>query len=232
MNLGDTITIAGHTWTVRPFTAAEHARFDEFAAEHQLQHLAAKVEALRSAKGGGTAREALLKADAKRIQAKLNAYLDGDALKSDLGEDERLAAYTLAAELDAIQERIDALKREAAEAVLIAEEELIAARETVTAAFMHELLNAKAPLTEFVAALTGEDALVLDEVVSVGKLRAGLSARERRQAAHYLRTIRALTTPAGTGNASASPQPQPGAQGKPGKRGRSRKSSSKSKGGA
>lgn len=236
MKLGDTLTITGVTFTVRPFTAAEHAAFDELAEEHQLQRKAAEAQALAGTRGG-TAREALLRSEAKRLQDRLNDYLIDGALKENLGEGERLAAFEVAAQLDEFTVRVEELRQERTVEALIREEELAQARETVTIAFAHTILKPPMTLDEFTAALTPAELMALDEVVALGKLRAGLSASNRRQAALWDQQVELLSklkpgTQGAGGNDSASP-PQPlAAPAKPGRTGRSKKSSSKSKGGA
>lgn len=236
MKLGDTLTITGVTFTVRPFTAAEHAAFDELAEEHQLQRKAAEAQALAGTRGG-TAREALLRSEAKRLQDRLNDYLIDGALKENLGEGERLAAFEVAAQLDEFTVRVEELRQERTVEALIREEELAQARETVTIAFAHTILKPPMTLDEFTAALTPAELMALDEVVALGKLRAGLSASNRRQAALWDQQVELLSklkpgTPDAGGNDSASPPQPPAAPEKPGKPGRSKTSSSKSKGGA
>lgn len=236
MKLGDTLTITGVTFTVRPFTAAEHAAFDELAEEHQLQRKAAEAQALAGTRGG-TAREALLRSEAKRLQDRLNDYLIDGALKENLGEGERLAAFEVAAQLDEFTVRVEELRQERTVEALIREEELAQARETVTIAFAHTILKPPMTLDEFTAALTPAELMALDEVVALGKLRAGLSASNRRQAALWDQQVELLSklkpgTPDAGGNDSASQPRPPAAPAKPGKPGRSKKSSSTSKGGA
>ncbi|MFA5567606.1 MAG: hypothetical protein WC972_03060 [Trueperaceae bacterium] len=236
MKLGDTLTITGVTFTVRPFTAAEHAAFDELAEEHQLQRKAAEAQALAGTRGG-TAREALLRSEAKRLQDRLNDYLIDGALKENLGEGERLAAFEVAAQLDEFTVRVEELRQERTVEALIREEELAQARETVTIAFAHTILKPPMTLDEFTAALTPAELMALDEVVALGKLRAGLSASNRRQAALWDQQVELLSklkpgTPDAGGNDSASPPQPPAAPAKPGRTGRSKKSSSTSKGGA
>jgi len=237
VKLGDTLTITGVTFTVRPFTAAEHAAFDELAEEHQLQRKAAEAQALAGTRGG-TAREALLRSEAKRLQDRLNDYLIDGALKENLGEGERLAAFEVAAQLDEFTVRVEELRQERTVEALIREEELAQARETVTIAFAHTILKPPMTLDEFTAALTPAELMALDEVVALGKkLRAGLSASNRRQAALWDQQVELLSklrqdTPAADGNDSASPPQPPAAPAKPGRTGRSKKSSSTSKGGA
>lgn len=236
MKLGDTLTIAGVEFSVRPFTAAEHQAFDELAEHHQLARLAAEAQALAGSRAG-TARETLLKGDVKRLQAKLGAYLNeaGDALRDGLSEDGRLEAYELAARIDDLTVRTSELAEERTVTALIREEELVQARETVITTFMHGVLRPPVTLEEFAAALTPAELATLDEVVALGKLRTGLSASTRRQTAAWERQLEALqalaSTPAAGGNASASPQPPQAAPQTPGTPGRSRKSSSKSKAG-
>jgi len=236
LKLGDTLTITGVTFTVRPFTAAEHAAFDELAEEHQLQRKAAEAQALAGTRGG-TAREALLRSEAKRLQDRLNDYLIDGALKENLGEGERLAAFEVAAQLDEFTVRVEELRQERTVEALIREEELAQARETVTIAFAHTILKPPMTLDEFTAALTPAELMALDEVVALGKLRAGLSASNRRQAALWDQQVELLSklkpgTPDAGGNDSASPPQPPAAPAKPGRTGRSKKSSSTSKGGA
>jgi hypothetical protein len=236
LKLGDTLTITGVTFTVRPFTAAEHAAFDELAEEHQLQRKAAEAQALAGTRGG-TAREALLRSEAKRLQDRLNDYLIDGALKENLGEGERLAAFEVAAQLDEFTVRVEELRQERTVEALIREEELAQARETVTIAFAHTILKPPMTLDEFTAALTPVELMALDEVVALGKLRAGLSASNRRQAALWDQQVELLSklkpgTPDAGGNDSASPPQPPAAPAKPGRTGRSKKSSSTSKGGA
>lgn len=211
MKLGDTLTIAGVEFTVRPFTAAEHQAFDELAEHHQLARKAAEAQALATSRAG-TARERLLRGDLDRLQTKLGAYLDetGTALRDGLSDEGRLAAYELASQIDDLSVRIGELAEERTVTALLREEELMQARETVITTFMHAIL--KPPLTpeEFVAALTPAELVLLDEVVALGKLRTGLSASMRRQTAAWERQVEAMQALAARadGNASASP-PQP-----------------------
>ncbi len=235
MKLGDTLTITGVQFTVRPFTAAEHQAFDELAEEHQLARRAAEAQAAVSTRGG-TARETLLRGDVKRLQAKLGAYLDGDALRDALTEAGRLEAYEIAAQIDDLTMRINELQEERTVDSLIREEELLQARETVVIAFAHTILKPPLTLDEFTAALTPAELMALDEVVALGKLRAGLSASPRRHAALWAQQVERLSnlkpgTPDAGGNASASPPQPPAAPAKPGRTGRSKRSSSTSKGG-
>lgn len=235
MKLGDILTITGIEFTVRPFTAAEHQAFDELAEQHQLARKAAEAQALLTARGG-TARETLLRGDLKRLQTKLGAYLDdtGEALRDGLTEDGRLAAFELALQVDDLSTRINELQEERSVEALLREEELMQARETVITTFMHQVLGSPMSLAEFTAALTPAEIVLLDEVVALGKLRTGLSASTRRQSAAWERqieTLQALANQRGVGSGSASqPQPQ-AAPAKPGQAGRSRRSSSRSKGG-
>lgn len=231
MKLGDKVTLAGREWTVRAFTPAEHQRFDELAAEHDLMRKAARLEALRAARHG-TARQKVLEADAKRVQAQLERYFQKDGtLKRGLTEEQRLEALEKAAELDAIEARIDALKREPIEDLLIADEDLTQTREAVIVAFMHPLIAPGLDLADFHASLTDEDVLVLDELVGVGKLRAGLSARDRRQRATLTKLLLSTQSSETGTDSVSSPGPQD-APAKPGKGGRSRKSSTPSKAGS
>lgn len=235
MKLGDTLTITGVQFTVRPFTAAEHQAFDELAEMHQLARRAAEAQAAVSTRGG-TARETLLRGDVKRLQAKLGAYLDGDALRDALTEAGRLEAYEIAAQIDDLTMRINELQEERTVDSLIREEELLQARETVVIAFAHTILKPPLTLDEFTAALTPAELMALDEVVALGKLRAGLSASNRRQAALWDQQVELLSklkpgTQGAGGNDSASPPRPPAAPAKPGRTGRSKKSSSTSKAG-
>lgn len=232
MKLGDKLTAAGQEWTVRPFTPAEHQLFDEIAEPHDLERKAAQLQAMTSARGG-TAREALLRADQKRIKAKLDAFTDEDGgLRTDLTDEERLEGYELALELDMLTEKLEALREERTVDALLLEEELAQARESVVIAFMHQILGAAEPLDVFTAALTPEEIAALDDAVMLGKLRLGLSASTRRQQAAFTRTLAQLQSQqASGGNASESPQRPPAAPRKPGGSGRSKKSSSKSKAG-
>jgi len=233
MKLGDTLTAAGATWKVRPFTAAEHQLFDEIAEPHDLERKAAQLQAMASARGG-TAREALLKADQKRIRAKLTAFTTEDGgLREDLTEEERVTAYEVALELDMLTEKLEALREERTIEALLLEEELTQAREAVVIAFMHAVLQVKDPLDVFTAALTPDEIAALDDVVMLGKLRLGLSASTRRQQAAFTKTLQLMQSQqASGGNASASQQRPPAAPRKPGGSGRSKKSSSKSKAGS
>jgi len=237
VKLGDTLTITGVQFTVRPFTAAEHAEFDILAEEHQLARKAAEAQVAVSTRGG-TARETLLKGDVKRLQAKLGAYLtdEGTALRDGLTEAGRLEAFELAAQIDDLTVRINELQEERAVEALLREEELLQARETVTIAFAHTILKPPLPLDEFTAALTPAELMALEEVVALGKLRAGLSASNRRQAALWDQQVELLSTlkpgtPGAGGNDSASQPQPPVAPAKPGRVGRSKRSSSTSKGG-
>lgn len=230
MKVGDKLTVAGVEWTARPFTPAEHERFDEIAERYELERVAAEAHAL-AARRGGTAREAMLRADQKRLHAKLSAYLAEDgALREGLSEDERLAAFEVAAELDMLTERIEALRSERAIDAMLAEERLHAAREAVVIEFMHAVLGVPDPLDVFQASLTPLEVATLEEAVVLGKLRLGLSASTRRQSALLERAL--AQTPASSGGASGSPPQPPAAPRKRGRSGRSRKSSSASKGGA
>ena len=234
MKVGDKLTVAGVDWVARPFTAAEHERFDALAEQYDLERKAAELQAL-TAQRGGTARETLLRADQRRLQAKLAAYLDENgAPREDLTEDERVAAYGLAAELDELTERLEAHQRERAVKALIKEEELNAAREAVVIAFMHSVIAPKEPLDAFQANLTPGEVAQLEEAVVLGKLRLGLSASTRRRTAQVEKVLAQAITrhPSDAGNASASPQPPPAAPRKRGPRGRSKTSSSRSKGGS
>lgn len=179
MKLGDTISIAGVEWTVRAFTAAEHQRFDELAAEQNLTGKAARLETLHAARYG-TARQAVLQAETNRLRAQLKKFLDkkGD-LKRGLTDEQRLDALTLAAELDQYEARIEAIRLEPYTDLLAADEDLHRAREAVMVAFMHEILKPPVSLPDFYAAVTDDEAAVLAELVRVGKLPAGLSARDR-----------------------------------------------------
>lgn len=226
MKLGDTITLAGNQWTVRPFTAAEHQAWDELAEQHDLKGKAAAYQAAQAARAG-TARQMLLQSQAKALQAKLDAFLDGGDLKPDLSVDQRAAAFELAAEMDLITDRINTVQTEHVASLLLLEEDLTQARETVALEFMHALLGEPGSLEEFSAALTAEETLLLDELVALGKLRAGLSARSRRETAMIEKYLSLRS-----GNDSASQLPRPDAPGKPGRPGRSKKSSSRSKAGA
>lgn len=240
MKIGDELTIAGVSWTVRPFTPAEHERFDEIVNRYELETKAAELQALASNRGG-TAREALLKADQKRLQAKLDALLDENgAVRDDLSDEERLRGYELAAELDELTQRLEAKRAERAVEALLKEEELTAAREAVVIEFMHGVLDAPMPLPEFQAALTANEIAQLGEVVALGKLPLGLSASMRRQSAMLERALaQATLTPRRAsakrvvaGSDSGSRPPRRAARRKRGRRGRSRKSSSRSKGGS
>jgi hypothetical protein len=231
MKLGDAITLAGIPWTVRPFTAAEHQRFDELAEVADLQKLAAELEAARGARSG-TMREQLLTAHAKAATKRLSAYLDGDELRSDLSEDEKLAAFEIAAEIDLFTEQAESIRGEKLASVIALEDELAERRDAVTSEFMSELLSPY-PLAEFRARLEPEDYVTLDAIVAVGKLRAGLSAWTRRQTASWAQVLAKLEQQqASSGNASESQPQPPGAPPKPGRSGRSRKSSSTSMAGA
>lgn len=226
MKLGDTITLAGSEWTVRPFTAAEHQRWDELAEERDLHGKAAALQAAQAARAG-TARQMLIESQARAIQAKLNAYLEGEDLRPDLTEEEQLAAFALATELDMLSDKLNAIQTEQVAATLLLEEELTQARDAVTASFMHRVTASASTFEEFAAALTPAETLVLDELVVLGKLRAGLSARNRREAAMIDKYLSRLN-----GSDSESPPQPPAARQKPGRGGRSKKSSSRSKGGA
>jgi len=233
VKLGDTLKAAGVEWTVRPFTAAEHQLFDETAEPYDLERKAAQLQAMTSARGG-TAREALLKADQKRIQSRLAAFTSEDGgLREDLTDEERLTAYEVALELDMLTEKLEALREERTVDALLLEEELAQAREAVVIAFMHQVLGVKAPLPVFTAALTPDEIASLDDVVMLGKLRLGLSASTRRQQAAFTRTLALMQSQqASGGNASGSRQQPPAAPRKPGGSGRSKKSSSRSKAGS
>lgn len=232
MKLGDTITAAGAKWKVRPFTPAEHQLFDELAEPHDLERKAAQLQAMTSARGG-TAREALLRADQKRIKEKLDALTGDDGgLREDLSEEERVAAYELALELDMLTEKLEGLREERIVDALLLEEELAQARESVVIAFMHQVMGVKEPLEVFTASLTPEEIASLDEVVMLGKLRLGLSASTRRQQAAFTRTLALMQSQQQSGgSASGSPRQPPAAPPKPGGSGRSKKSSSRSKAG-
>lgn len=179
MKLGDKITVGGVEWTVRAFTAAEHQRFDELAAEHNLTGKAARLETLQLARHG-TARQAVLQAETKRLRNQLQKHLDknGD-LKRGLTEEQRLDALAKAAELDEYEARIENIRLEPYAALLTADEELHRAREAVMVAFMHEITAPKVNLADFYAALTDDEAAQLAELVRLGKLPAGLTARDR-----------------------------------------------------
>lgn len=220
MNFGDKVTIAGVEWTVRPFTPAEHELFDTMAAEVKLVEMAAHLEAMREAKHG-TARERLLKADIARIEAVLKKkYLtaNGDALREGLTDAERLEAFELASQIDMLQEQIEEQRARPRADLYRMQDEYRLLRESVVAAFMHKVMKVDMPLEEFSWRLTPDDSLVLDEVVLLGKLRAGLSARERQQAAAYHRLLR-LTRSDAVGIALESPLPPQDAPEKPGQSG-------------
>lgn len=244
MKLGDTLTAAGAKWKVRPFTAAEHQLFDTVAEPHDLERKAAQLQAMASTRGG-TAREALLKADQKRIQKRLTAFTSEDGglredlteedggLREDLTEEERVTAYEVALELDMLTEKLEALREERTIEALLLEEELTQARESVVITFMHQVMNVDQPVDVFTAALTPDEIADLDEAVMLGKLRLGLSASTRRQQAAFTRTLAQLQSQQQSGgSASGSRQQQPAAPQKPGKPGRSKRSSSKSKAGS
>jgi len=232
MQLGDIVTIAGVDWKLRAFTPAEHERFDLMAAEHNLIGMAAQLAAMADARHG-TAREKLFQADIKRLEAKLAKFTteDGAALKDGLTEEERLEAYGYAAEIDLLHDKMEQAKAEPRAALLALEDEYRMTRESVVGAFLHSVIQPDMPLEEFLQSLNPEDSLVLDEVVLVGKLRAGLSARERREQAALMRIIQ-LGTSEKAGNDSESQQRRQVAREKLGQSGRSKKSSSKSKAGA
>lgn len=201
MKVGDKLTVAGVDWVARPFTAAEHERFDALAEQYDLERKAAELQAL-TAQRGGTARETLLRADQRRLQAKLAAYLDENgAPREDLTEDERVAAYGLAAELDELTERLEAHQRERAVKALIKEEELNAAREAVVIAFMHGVTGATNPLEVFHAKLTLEEGAQLAVTVVLGKLRVGASASTTAAMSSY--PLARMMTLASTPSASA-----------------------------
>lgn len=233
MKLGDTITAAGATWKVRPFTPAEHQLFDEIASPHDLERKAAQLQAMTGARSG-TAREALLQADQRRIRAKLEALTSDDGgLREDLTEEERLAGYELALELDLLSEKLADLKEERTVEALLLEEELTQAREAVVIAFMHQVMKVQEPVDVFTASLTPDEIALLDEAVVLGKLRLGLSASARRQQAAFTRTLALMQSQQQQGgSASESPPRPPAAPQKRGGSGRSRKSSSKSKAGS
>lgn len=236
MKLGDTITIQGVEFKARAFTAAEHQAFDELADAHQLDRKAAEAQALATTRAG-TAREALLRSESKRLQAELKALLAEDGgPRPDLTEEERLQAFELAATIDDHAARMADLQEERTVEALLREEELMQAREAVIIQFAYQVLAPPVPIEEFAAGLTPEELTQLDDVVTLGKLRTGLSASNRRQAVmlgQQLSLIEKLAAKQGKGgNASASrPQP-PAARAKRGQTGRSRKSSSTSKAGA
>ena len=231
MQLGDTIKIAGVEWKSRYFTPAEHERFDLMAAEHNLIGMASQLEAMREARHG-TARERLFQADIKRLEAKLAKYTteDGSELRLDLTEEERLTAYEHAAEIDMLHGQMEKARAEPRAALMALEDEYRNLRETVVASFMYEVMKPDMPLAEFLQNLDPESALVLDEVVLLGKLRAGLSARERREQAALMRIIQ-LGASSEPGSDSESQQRRQVAREKLGQTGRSKKSSSKSKAG-
>ena len=233
MKVGDKVLLAGREWTVRAFTAAEHQKFDELAAEADLTRLAAKAETHRAARHG-TARTALLKSQAANVQKKLDKYLTKDGgLKPTLSEDDVMEAMRLGGQLDAITAEAEALKDEPLEDAAIAADTYLAARDLVMVRFMHEVLKDDRPLDEFHASLSDVDFQTLDEVVAVGKLRAGLSARARRARASVTQMTELIASRE-HGNALESRQQQPSqadSQRKRGTSGRSRGSSSKLKAG-
>jgi len=235
VKLGDTLTIAGVEFQVRPFTAAEHQAFDVLAEQRQLQRKAAEVQALANTRGG-TAREALLQADIRGLRERLKKYMDGkNELKRGLSQEKRLEAFELATEIDTLTERIEHLRQERFVEAQMREEELAQARETVVVAFMHSVLKPNMTLEEFYAALTPTELVQLEELAALGKLRTGLSASSRRQAAMWDQQLQAIMRQAqqnDAGNDSASPPQPPAAPAKPGPSGRSKTSSSKSKAGA
>jgi len=206
MQLGDTITLANQTWTLRAFTAAEHQRFDEIAATHNLQDLSIELETLRASNAPG-ARQAFVQADIKRAQAKLDRYLtDTGEVKDDLSDEDRAKGYETSLELEMLERKLEDLQRERNKRMLILDEEATEARENAASAFMHEILKRSDTLDEFRAALTPEQLMTLDEVVGLGKLRTGLSALQRRQAAAWDRVLQASLEP-GSGSASESSPP-------------------------
>lgn len=225
MKLGDTITLAGSEWKVRPFTPAEHQAWDELAEAADLHGKAVAVQTAQAARAGG-ARQMLLESRMKAATKRLDAYLVNGELRTDLSEDERVAAFSIAAELDLLADDLNAVKAEPLAHSLTVEEDLVQARESVSIEFMHTVLAPPLTLAEFAAALTPAETVVLDELVVLGKLRAGLSARARRETALLEQYLSRLA-----GNASESQPPPPVAQGKPGRSGRSKPSSSRSKGG-
>jgi len=207
MQLGDTITLAGQEWTARAFSPAEHQRFDEIAAPLDLPKRTAEFEVMANTTDG-TARIRFLQADMKRVQDKLDAYLNEGEVKPDLTDGQRLEGYALAAELDELEARLQAVRGDHNQRMLIMEDDLTEAREQVVTEFMHEVLGRTDTLAEFRAALTEDDFVTLDDLVVLGKLRTGLSALRRRQSAAMQR-IMALTFEPGSGNASEFSPQQP-----------------------
>lgn len=233
MKLGDTITVAGVEWTVRPFTAAEHQRFDELAEAHDL-HAKAAAAAVAQGHRAGTMREQLLKSQARQLATKLEAFLDEEGdLRPDLSTDMQLQAFELAAQLDAVTERAEAIKSEPLAEVMVLEDQVVEARERVMVEFMREILDLDPLVEELRALLTSEEHLQLQEVISLGKLRAGLSASTRQQQVLWARVLkqRLNEPPTGTGSASTSRPSRPAAPAKPGRRGRSKTPSGTSKAG-
>lgn len=208
MQLGDSITLAQQDWTVRSFSAAEHQKFDEIAAQHHLQELAIELETMRVTNAPG-ARQAFAEADIKRARKKLDRYLTEDGeIRDNLTDEQRAEGYEVSLEIEMLERKRDDLTREHSRRMLTLQEELAEARDDTVTAFMHDILKRKDTLEDFRAALTPEELLKLDEVVGVGKLRTGLSALQRRQAAAWDRVITASLEP-GSGSASeSSPPPQ------------------------
>lgn len=230
MKIGDTVTIYNKEWTVRPFTADEHESFEIIAEAYQLKEIAAKLQTLKGARVG-TMREKLLKKDIERTENELKQYLeDGGGPREDLSEEESIEAYSLAAKLDMYNQHLENVRNERASQILVLEDQLIEAQEQTCARFMHKVLKIEDSIDEYLVKVTDEDKAIIEEVVALGKLSVGLSASMRRQALYWAQILETLQQ-SQNGNVSESkPQPQ-AAPKKPGKRGPSKKSSSKSKAG-
>lgn len=207
MKIGDTLTVAGIEWTVRPFSAAEHQAYARLAEAADLDKLAARTQSALAV-GGGSTREKILAAEAARLQTRLDAYLEDGAPRDDLTEDDRLKAYELAATIDDLAERREAIRRDREAEALIAQERHLQALDGVVLEFMHGVLASDAtvpPLPEFITACDDQALTALQEVVVLGKLPTGLSASTRQQNAMYDKVLKLAALD--SGNASASSQP-------------------------
>lgn len=233
MKLGDTITVAGVEWTVRPFTAAEHQRFDELADAHDLHRKAAQLATAQGLRAGGM-REQLIQGQVRQIEKRLAASLDeAGALRENLADEDQLEAFELAAKLDTLAAKLDDIKAEPMADLMLLEDELLGARDAVAVEFMAEIIGITTPIVELIATVSPEELVQLQEVIGLGKLRAGLSAYTRQQQALWERVLkqRLNEPPPGTGNDSTSPPSPPAAPAKPGRRGRSKTPSGTSKAG-
>lgn len=227
MTFGDKITLFGVEWELRPFTPAEHERFEVLAESYGLRSLAANVQALKGSRSG-TMRERLINGRKAQLEKELQVYLENDDLRTDLSEDERVQAFYLAAQVDMYVEQLESVKNERVAQIFIVEDQLIEAQEQVITEFMFELLKPEIELDEFRVKLTEEELSLMDRVVNLGKLPTGLSAWTRRQVMSWAQVLE-IYQQQQNGNGSESPPQQPDALKKRGRNGRSKKSSSKSK---